>query len=123
MELATTEFHPFVDYTLIPHFEDDIHLPYGSQQGVILQDDDSSDELEIEKEQILRAFHIRTIEKLPSLWNMEKVAAGLKNKKVEVTKRATKSNQPLKACFKCGKEGHLIKQCKQVNETNSSHSK
>ncbi|KAI3821271.1 hypothetical protein L1987_08835 [Smallanthus sonchifolius] len=87
------------------------------KKGVILQEDDSSDELEIEKEDII---HIQTIEKLPSPWNMDKLAARLKNKKVEVTMRTTKSKKPFKACFKCGQEGYLIKHCKEVDETSLS---
>ncbi|KAI3744735.1 hypothetical protein L1987_57826 [Smallanthus sonchifolius] len=65
---------------------------------VILQDDDSSDELKIKKED---AIHIHTTEKLPSPWNMDKVVARLKNKK----------------------EGHSINHCKQVDETSSSTSR
>ncbi|KAI3825664.1 hypothetical protein L1987_07205 [Smallanthus sonchifolius] len=69
-----------------------------TEQGVILQEDDSSDELEIERE---AAIHIQTTEKLPSPWNMDKVTERLKTKKVEVTTRTTKSKKPFKACFKC----------------------
>ncbi|KAI3776669.1 hypothetical protein L1987_46457 [Smallanthus sonchifolius] len=50
------------------------------KQGVILQEDDSSDELEIKKEKIIPDKHILTIEKLPNPWNIEKVAQRKKDK-------------------------------------------
>ncbi|KAI3815532.1 hypothetical protein L1987_15203 [Smallanthus sonchifolius] len=90
------------------------------QQGVILQDDDSSVEPKIEK---VDAIHIHTTEKPPSPWNMDIVAERLKNKRVEETKKAAKFKKPFKVCFKCGKEGYVVKHCKQVDKTNSSSSK
>ncbi|KAI3776646.1 hypothetical protein L1987_46433 [Smallanthus sonchifolius] len=54
---------------------------------------------------------------------MKEVAERLKNKKVEENTKAANFKRPFKACFKCGQEGHLIKHCKQVDETSSSSSK
>ncbi|KAI3744556.1 hypothetical protein L1987_57639 [Smallanthus sonchifolius] len=93
------------------------------KQGVILQHDDSSDELEIQKEKVGSTIYIHTIEKFSSPWNMDKIVERLKNKRVEETKRATKSKKPFKACFKCGQEGHLLKHCKQATVTRSFSSK
>ncbi|KAI3810965.1 hypothetical protein L1987_20666 [Smallanthus sonchifolius] len=88
------------------------------KQGIILQDDDSSDEVKIEK---VDAIHIHTTEKLPSPWNRDKVAKRLKNKKVEETTIAAKFKKTFKACFKYGEEGHMVKHCKQVDKISSSN--
>ncbi|KAI3815531.1 hypothetical protein L1987_15202 [Smallanthus sonchifolius] len=90
------------------------------QQGVILQDDDSSVEPTIEK---VDAIHIHATEKPPSPWNMDIVAERLKNKRVEETTKAAKFKKPFKVCFKCGKEGYVVKHFKQVDKTSSSSSK
>ncbi|KAI3775950.1 hypothetical protein L1987_45710 [Smallanthus sonchifolius] len=84
------------------------------------EDDDSSDELKIKKED---AIHIHSTEKLPSPWNMDKVDERKKNKKVEETTQAANFKKPFKACFKCVHERHLIKHFKKVDETSSSRFK
>ncbi|KAI3815660.1 hypothetical protein L1987_15338 [Smallanthus sonchifolius] len=72
------------------------------KQGVILQDDDSSDEPKIEK---VDAIHIHTTEKLPSPWNRDKVAERLKNKRVEETTKATSSRNHSKLVSNVVKKG------------------
>ncbi|KAI3784062.1 hypothetical protein L1987_43154 [Smallanthus sonchifolius] len=90
------------------------------KQGLILQcEDHSKDETVIK----VNPIHVHTTKPLPSPCNMAKVAEHLKTKETEETKMVAKFKKPFKPCFKCGQEGHLIKHCKQVDETSASSSK
>ncbi|KAI3712212.1 hypothetical protein L1987_70763 [Smallanthus sonchifolius] len=106
---------------------DDIKVGLGFSEKSLVssdisQDDDCKRVSPVSKNKV-DAIPIHTTEKLPSPSNRDKVAERLKNKRVEERTKAEKLKRPFKACFKCGQGGHLIKNCKQVDEASSSTSR